>query len=618
MSVKKGQKINHPEIVQVWKERIFGIQKEFSGLPLQLDFTLQERPTESEIDQIVKVIVAQDKELYPEGDASPMTANEKYLWASRYYVGGREFSLGTLTSWVRLARGIKSGDIESLSTSNIIQEWKERIFGIQKEISGLPLSTNLQLSKKPTEAEIDEIVKAIVETDEELYPNGDPLSMNSGDKYFRKYYRIAHRNFTLSTLASWVRIARGVKSDDTEPLRDPKIIQEWQERIFGIKKDSSGLPLRLDLKLSKRPQEPEIDEIVKAIIEQDKDLYPDGDASRMSTNEKVLYRPYQIGDRRITLGTLAGWVRLARGMKSDDTDKIRDPEIIQEWQERIFGIRKEFTGLDLQLAFELSEKPTETEIGEIIKAIVAQDKNLYPDGDPSPISTSPNYFRDPHYRLGNQEISLRKLATWVRAARGLDPRARKNPSDPEIVQEWNEKIFGIYKEFSGLTLRLNLTLSERPIEAEINEIVKAIVAQDKEVYPNGDASQMTAGEKYLRLRYRIGDKEVHLGKLIDWVRIARGMRAKDSNILSALKVIQEWKEKLFGIIPARHPLDLVLSENPNETAIVLIVRTIVSQDQELYPNGDASRMSIRNKYFRNRWYRVGGKEVNLDTLASSM
>lgn len=66
-----------------------------------------------------------------------------------------------------------------------------------------------------------------------------------------------------------------------------------------------------------------------------------------------------------------------------------------------------------------------------------------------------------------------------------------------------------------------------------------------------------------------------------------------------------------------NPIDLTLSgggtwklpansKDIAEPMVDEIVRAIVAQDRELYPGGDASRMSTAPIPFSSRWYRIGG------------
>src|SRR5262249_55609703 len=156
-----------------------------------------------------------------------------------------------------------------------------------------------------------------------------------------------------------------------------------------------------------------------------------------------------------------------------------------------------------------------------VKAIVAQDQELYPQGDASVMTAGPKYFLFPQYKCGDREFTLNTLAIWVRRTRGLRRNNTKALPNSQILERWKKDLFGIDQEpveKNPIYLRLDFPISESPTEDEIGKIVKAIVAQDQDFYPEGDASAMSSGSKYLsRHRYRSGDREFMLGTLVGWV-----------------------------------------------------------------------------------------------------
>src|SRR4030095_5623907 len=273
-----------------------------------------------------------------------------------------------------------------------------------------------------SDSQIGEIVRAIVEQDTHMYPNGDATKMSTNDGYFHRRYRAENRELSLDLLANWVRFARGVKSRQKNRLGDFTILQEWKKNLFGIapevKAKKPAFLLRLDFELSDQPTEKECDEVIRAIVEQDGEFYPKGDASGINTAKKHLERRYRSNDREFTLETLTDWARRAR-KKTGGGKWVGYAEIHLEWKERLFGIRSERKPLEafsLKLDFSLPEQPNEREIGEIVKAIVEQDRALYPNGDASEISTGKKFFHK-RYEIGGQDFTLATLAGWTRNAR---------------------------------------------------------------------------------------------------------------------------------------------------------------------------------------------------------
>src|SRR5262249_39719196 len=153
-------------------------------------------------------------------------------------------------------------------------------------------------------------------------PEGDASVMSTDRKFFsNRHYQSGGRNFTLDTLAHWVRRNRGLKGSDTKALPLSQILKEWKKELFGIEEkevERSLIPLQLDFSISDFPTEEEVGRIVQAIVAQDQELYPEGDASVMKTGRKYGFRRYQGGGHDFTLDTLAGWVLQARGLKARD------------------------------------------------------------------------------------------------------------------------------------------------------------------------------------------------------------------------------------------------------------------------------------------------------------
>gem|GEM_PF-6535437 len=451
--------------------------------PLQLQgtFTLSEPPVESEIDAIVRAIVAQDAVWYPHGDATPMSTAAKYLHNRRYQIATnvliRGFSLQTLGNQVRRARGLGTGSRgqRSLHSSTIIEDWKVRLFGVvtEKKIhTACPLAGTFALSEPPLESEVEAVVRAIVAQDAALYPKGDATPMNAGPKYFSdSFYCIVtpagSLEFPLGTLAAWVRRARGFKADDRRELSACMIISEWKSRLFGIMEVApmrAVRPLMGTFAFSEPPLEPEVDAIVRAIVAQDSALYPNGAVAPMSTGRKYFRDSfYQIttsaGRLDVSLGTLASWVRRARGLKtnSDGQRTLPSGTIIEDWKVRLFGVvieKKVHTACPLAGTFVLSDPPLESEIDAIVRAIVAQDAALYPNGDATMMSVSDKCFENPRYQIttsvGRRELPLQTLAGWVRRARGLKCSDKRTLPASTIIAEWKFRLFGIRTDAATL------------------------------------------------------------------------------------------------------------------------------------------------------------------------
>ncbi len=194
--------------------------------------------TEVEIDRVVKAIVAQDGEFYPKGNPSEMTISEGRFKNRWYRVNGEDLTLETLTYRVRKARGLKGNDTTSYSNSEILRDWKRRIFGIDTESQaefGISGEYPVADPQRWPEVRIDEVVKMIVAQDGKSYPAGSAASMSISNHFNEnRWYRVDGEDLTLGILARRVRQARGLKAVDVKSLSDLKILREWKRRLFGI------------------------------------------------------------------------------------------------------------------------------------------------------------------------------------------------------------------------------------------------------------------------------------------------------------------------------------------------------------------------------------------------
>ncbi|MBF0493112.1 MAG: hypothetical protein HQM15_10075 [Deltaproteobacteria bacterium] len=207
-------------------------------LPIRVEMEIPKKMGEEHINAIVRAIVAQDAELYPQASAAVMSTSPRYFQERWYRVGEEDLKLLTLAGRVRQARGFKAYDTKTLPPSSLVQEWKEKLFGISKSSrSQVVLAGDFQFQdpRKWTEAEIDRVVRAIVVQDAELYPQASAAAMSTSEKYFKdRWYRVGEEDLTLDTLVRRVRQARGFKAGDTKSLSASSLVQEWKERLFNL------------------------------------------------------------------------------------------------------------------------------------------------------------------------------------------------------------------------------------------------------------------------------------------------------------------------------------------------------------------------------------------------
>src|SRR4030095_8771706 len=245
-------KLSHKAIVDGWK-RALGIEIQEiprEALPIHLDFEVSRRSSSEEILKIVKAIVAQDTERYPNGDASGMATGPKYFRDQWYQIGDRPLTLQTLSRWERRAKGFKTGEKAKLGEKVIVDGWK-RALGVEiQEIprEALPIHLDFQVSGAPRSEEILKIIQAIVAQDTERYPNGDASGMATSHKYFSdQWYQIGDRPpLPLSTLAGWERRARGLKTGDFKKLSDKAIIDGWKRALGAREITREALLIHLD------------------------------------------------------------------------------------------------------------------------------------------------------------------------------------------------------------------------------------------------------------------------------------------------------------------------------------------------------------------------------------
>lgn len=292
-----------------------------------------------------------------------------------------------------------------------------------------------------------------------------------------------------------------------------------------------------------------IDEIVRAIVGQDREFY-DGDASRISKGDDCFRnRRYRIGNRVVSLQTLAGWVRKARGYKVNERGELSDGLIVAGWKQ-LFGIKGREGAIPITISFDLSRHTTLGQIDAIVQAIVAQDHKLYPKGNATSMSTSPRYLGNRWYRIGSRDVTLATLAGWVRVAQGMGVSNTRALPDSAIVADWRERLFGIERvaiERHAIQIEVDIKPSRHLTLEQIDAIIRAIVAQDHERYSGKIATPMSAGNRYFRRWYRIGGRELTLQTLARWVRIKKGHRAHDIKNLPNSVIVNDWKRRLFGI-----------------------------------------------------------------------
>ncbi|MDO8519513.1 MAG: hypothetical protein Q7T11_05060, partial [Deltaproteobacteria bacterium] len=498
------------------------------------------------------------------------------------------------------------------------------LFPVKKGAPPISLTLDFTLSPRPVEDEIFRVVQAIVSQDHDLYPNGDARFMSTGAIYYNhRKYKVGALVFCLQTLIGWVRVARGATFQSSD-ISGAEIINEWKRKLGVVEAKEVApavIPISIDFELPEIPTEEQIFATVRAIVLQDKELYPEGDATRMSTGHKYFHdRRYQIGNHEVTLNTLCYWLRRARGMKGQDKTELKDTDIIRELRNRI-GFKKEPEReiITIRLDFTLSETPAEAEVLNVVRAIVAQDKANYPDGDATPMTTGALYFKTRRYQVNGQTVCLDTLARWWRAARGLRGSDTKALRNGDIVAEWRKQIGFKESDRNVLPIHIDFILPNEPTGPQIIAVVGAIVDQDEEYYPGKDPTPMSCSAKYFSTRwYRIGELELTLYTLVGWYRRSKGFKVNEIEKLKSSAIIDEFKMALgFEVkkqtrVLSPIGLDFEIPRRPSEEHVFAIVSAIVSQDQEIYPDGNADLLSSE-KASKKR-YKAAKREFSLHTL----
>jgi len=632
------------QIIQEWKRRIWGIETEGTAREcLEISgnfvFTDPKQWTQAEIDTVLRAIVAEDRDFYPKGSPLKMNAG-RIVFAHRWYrVGGEEFTLNSLARRERQARGLRADDTKSLPGSQILKDWKRRIWGIEESSQAdLEITGEFQFAnpRRWTQAEIDTVLRAIVSQDRELYPEGSAMGMSTSEKFLiDRSYRVGLENLTLNTLASRERRSRGLSGKDTKSLPASQILQEWKRRIWGVDESS-----RVDLEITgefqfanpKRWTQGEIDTVLRAIVSQDRELYPEGSGVWMNSGKRFsVDRRYRVGGEDLMLLTLIRRERSSRGLLAGDTKSLPDVEVLRAWKARIWGIEtgeiaRDSVEIRCEFQFGDSKHWTQAEIDRVLRAIVDQDLETYPGGSAAGISKSERFFRNRWYRVNGENLTVKTLAGRERMARGLKSRDEKSLPGPQIWQEWKRRIWGIEESSQAdLVIAGKFQFANPRVwtQSEIDTVLRAIVAQDRELYPEGSAVRMNTGASVRDRLYRLNDQELTIETLAARERRARGMRPDDRKALPNAQIIREWKRRIWGIETAqiiRSPLEITgefqfaNQKQWSQSEIDAVLRAIVAQDRELFPEGSAVRMNTGARFFDDRWYRINGQDLKLPTL----
>lgn len=607
----------HSVIIERWKRELLGWQGREGGIPIRLDFTPGSPMPEAEIGRIVQAIVAQDSELYPDGDGRRLsTAAMRFL--RRYRIGEADLTLSILANRVRLARGLRAGDLRSLGNKAILEIWKEQ-FGWQAEQVGIPIQLDFIPGKPMSESDVSRIVRAIVAQDTEAYPGGNGGLLRSSKSVFGRRYRVNEEELSLNTLSNRVRAARGLRAGDTRSLSHGDILEEWK-RLFPVRTQEGVIPITLDIIPGKPMTETEIGHIVQAIVAQDSEMYPGGRGESLSSGQNKFTRRYQVANEELTLQRLAGRVRAVRGLPHTDKHSLPDSEIVNGWKRELFGWRERGGTIPISLDFIPSRPMTETDVNRMVQAIVAQDTEMYPGGDVRAMSSAAEVFVKRRYTLGEETLSLNALAGRIRIARGFSSHDTRSVPLSEILQAWKRGLFGWGGEENAIPINLDFAPSRPMTEADVNRIVQAIVAQDSEIYRNGDGWHLSGTKATFGDRgYRIGKEVLSLQALAGRVRVARGFMSNDRRLLPDASILQAWKRELFvwrereGVTPIS--LDFSPGHPMTESDVSRIVRSIVAQDSEMYSQVEGRLLSGNKAKFFQRRYRIGGEILNLSTLA---
>src|SRR4029450_13622478 len=153
---------------------------------------------------------------------------------------------------------------------------------------------------------------------------------------------------------------------------------------------------------------------------------------------KKMHRIYSFEGRKLSLQSLAKFYRRAKALNQDGADKLSDQVVLSKWKAAL-GVPLKEKGegkvIPLRLDFPLSFPATEAEIEKIVKAIVAQDAEHYPNGDASVLSASPKYLRQHYYRIEDQQVRLGTIINWFLRAKGMES-TRSGASEAEIINFW--------------------------------------------------------------------------------------------------------------------------------------------------------------------------------------
>ncbi|MDO8519023.1 MAG: hypothetical protein Q7T11_02540, partial [Deltaproteobacteria bacterium] len=390
------------------------------------------------------------------------------------------------------------------------------------------------------------------------------------------------------------------------------------ERLGVKAEEREAFPLTIDFILPEKPTAEQLLVVVRAIVMQDKETYPEGDATQMSTGEVFRARWYCAGDRDFTLSTLAGWHRRAQGLQSGDTKKLSNRVIVDGWREKIGFKKIELTIISIDLDFVFPDHPTEAQVLAAVGAIIIQDSEAFPDENADLLSQR-KFFRQRYYQLGTKILSLANLAAAYRKARGIrGRRAALKLTFGSIIREWKEKLGVEIREKEFFTLSLGFPIPDVLNEFQIIEIIRAIVSQDQHTYPGGDASVLALTAKFKSRRYRVGDRIFTLYLLLTATRKCQGYAPGDTAHLPDSAIIKIWKKVLgvseeFEGLPIH--INFALDTNPTEIQIAGLLRAVIDQDQEFYPEKNPALMSTSPHRYAERKYRAGDSVFSLSTLA---
>lgn len=160
-------------------------------------------------------------------------------------------------------------------------------------------------------------------------------------------------------------------------------------------------------------------------------------------------------------------------------------------------------------------------------------------------------------------------------------------------------------------------------EEGILEAIAAIADQDKELFPGNDAAEavgtMSAGDRFVKRRYRLGMEEFLLGRLLNRIGKAAGIRGR-------AKVVAEVKRRLGHVEQPSADVVITAADGTewdfhSVEGVLAIFRAIVEQDGELFPGDDVAQKAGRMKTsprFQQRRYRFGEKTIKFGSMLANL